>query len=36
MKGEYVGHALPRVDARDKVTGKALYPGDMIWRGHWL
>ncbi len=33
MKGEYVGHALPRVDARDKVTGKALYPGDIDIEG---
>jgi CO/xanthine dehydrogenase Mo-binding subunit len=33
MKGEYVGHPLPRVDARDKVTGRALYPGDMAMDG---
>ncbi|MGC9347353.1 MAG: xanthine dehydrogenase family protein molybdopterin-binding subunit [Anaerolineae bacterium] len=29
MTEDYVGHALPRADARDKVTGKALYPGDI-------
>jgi CO/xanthine dehydrogenase Mo-binding subunit len=33
MQGEYVGRALPRVDARDKVTGKALYPGDIAIEG---
>ncbi len=33
MKGEYVGHALPRVDARDKVTGKAMYAGDFAMEG---
>ena len=33
MKGEYVGHALPRVDARDKVTGKAMYAGDFAMDG---
>ena len=33
MIGEYVGRALPRVDARDKVTGKALYPGDIDMEG---
>jgi CO/xanthine dehydrogenase Mo-binding subunit len=29
MKRDYVGRALPRVDARDKVTGEALYPDDV-------
>jgi CO/xanthine dehydrogenase Mo-binding subunit len=29
MKRDYVGRALPRVDARDKVTGEALYPDDI-------
>jgi CO/xanthine dehydrogenase Mo-binding subunit len=33
MKGEYVGHVLPRVDAREKVTGKALYSGDITMEG---
>ncbi len=33
MKGEYVGRVVPRVDARDKVTGKALYPGDIAMEG---
>lgn len=33
MKGEYVGRAMPRVDARDKVTGKALYSGDIDMEG---
>lgn len=29
MKGKAVGQALPRFDAREKVTGEALYPGDF-------
>jgi CO/xanthine dehydrogenase Mo-binding subunit len=33
MKGEYVGRIMPRVDARDKVTGKALYSGDINIEG---
>ncbi|MDF1515630.1 MAG: molybdopterin-dependent oxidoreductase, partial [Anaerolineae bacterium] len=33
MKGDYVGHALPRVDARQKVTGTALYAGDFDMEG---
>src|SRR5512143_4159242 len=28
-----VGQSLPRVDARDKVTGKALYSGDLSREG---
>ncbi len=29
MKGQTVGQALPRFEAREKVTGEALYPGDL-------
>ena len=29
MKGEYVGRAVTRIDARAKVTGEAQYPGDF-------
>jgi CO/xanthine dehydrogenase Mo-binding subunit len=29
MTESYVGHAMHRADARDKVTGEALYPGDI-------
>lgn len=29
----YVGQSLPRVDARTKVTGEALYPGDFSMPG---
>jgi CO/xanthine dehydrogenase Mo-binding subunit len=25
-----IGHSLPRIDARDKVTGAALYSGDLV------
>ncbi len=28
MKGNYVGHAVNRIDARAKVAGEARYPGD--------
>ncbi len=28
-RGRYVGRALPRFEAPDKVTGEALYPGDI-------
>ena len=35
MRG--VGSSIPRVDARDKVTGEALYPGDIDRPGQlWL
>ncbi len=33
MKGHYVGRALPRFEAREKVTGEALYPGDIDLAG---
>lgn len=33
MKGNYVGQIIPRVDARGKVTGEALYPGDFAMEG---
>lgn len=33
MKGNYVGQIIPRIDARDKVTGEALYPGDFAMEG---
>ena len=29
MKGTFVGRALPRFEAREKVTGEALYPDDI-------
>ena len=29
MKGKAVGQALPRYEARERVTGEALYPGDI-------
>jgi CO/xanthine dehydrogenase Mo-binding subunit len=29
MKGTFVGHALPRFETREKVTGEALYPDDI-------
>ncbi len=29
MKGKYIGRELPRFEAREKVTGEALYPGDL-------
>ncbi|MGC9467854.1 MAG: xanthine dehydrogenase family protein molybdopterin-binding subunit [Anaerolineae bacterium] len=29
MKGRHVGRALPRFEAREKVAGEALYPGDF-------
>ncbi len=25
-----IGHSVPRIDARDKVTGAALYSGDLV------
>ena len=33
MKGDAVGKALPRYEAREKVTGEALYPGDLTRAG---
>lgn len=33
MKAPYIGESLPRYDARDKVTGKALYPADINLEG---
>ncbi len=33
MKGNYVGHPLPRIDAREKVTGEARYPQDLNMEG---
>jgi len=30
MSYSVVGHSLPRVDAREKVSGNALYTGDMV------
>lgn len=33
MKGNYVGHIIPRIDARSKVTGEARYPGDFAMAG---
>ena len=33
MKGNYVGQIIPRIDARSKVTGEALYPGDFEMEG---
>ena len=29
MKGKYIGQPLPRFEARERVTGEALYPGDI-------
>jgi CO/xanthine dehydrogenase Mo-binding subunit len=29
----YVGNSIPRVDAKEKVTGKALFPGDLSMVG---
>ena len=33
MKTKVVGQSLPRIDARDKVTGQAHYPGDFSMPG---
>jgi CO/xanthine dehydrogenase Mo-binding subunit len=33
MKKNTIGHSLPRIDARDKVTGEALYSGDLSMPG---
>jgi CO/xanthine dehydrogenase Mo-binding subunit len=33
MTHSLLGHSLPRVDARAKVTGEALYPGDLVLPG---
>jgi CO/xanthine dehydrogenase Mo-binding subunit len=33
MSSNSVGKSLPRIDALDKVTGKALYSGDLSMRG---
>jgi CO/xanthine dehydrogenase Mo-binding subunit len=33
MKNSSIGHSLPRIDARDKVTGAALYSGDLSMPG---
>ncbi len=33
MKGKAVGRSLPRFDAREKVAGEALYPGDFHQEG---
>ncbi len=33
MKGNYVGQPLPRIDAREKVTGEARYPQDLNMEG---
>jgi CO/xanthine dehydrogenase Mo-binding subunit len=33
MKTKVVGHSLPRIDARDKVAGRARYPGDFSMPG---
>ncbi|MCU0519178.1 MAG: molybdopterin-dependent oxidoreductase [Anaerolineae bacterium] len=33
MKGNAVGRALPRFEAKEKVTGEALYPGDLGYDG---
>ena len=29
MKGKYIGQVVPRFEARERVTGEALYPGDI-------
>ncbi len=35
--GKYIGHSLSRVDARGKVTGQAVYPGDINLPGQvWM
>ncbi len=35
--GKYIGHSLIRVDARGKVTGQAVYPGDINLPGQaWM
>jgi len=33
MKGNYVGRIVPRTDARSKVDGSAMYPGDFTMDG---
>ena len=33
MKKDTIGYSLPRIDARDKVTGEALYSGDLSMPG---
>ncbi|MBN2496451.1 MAG: xanthine dehydrogenase family protein molybdopterin-binding subunit [Deltaproteobacteria bacterium] len=33
MKGDYVGQSLVRLDAEDKVCGRATYPGDFEMEG---
>ncbi len=33
MKGNYVGRIVPRTDARSKVDGSAMYPGDFTMEG---
>jgi CO/xanthine dehydrogenase Mo-binding subunit len=33
MNNSSIGHSLPRIDARDKVTGEALYSGDLVMPG---
>ncbi|MBI4732242.1 MAG: molybdopterin-dependent oxidoreductase [Chloroflexi bacterium] len=33
MNHQSIGQSLPRIDARDKVTGKALYSGDLVRPG---
>ena len=32
-KSGAIGRSVPRVDARDKVTGAAIYPGDVVMEG---
>ena len=33
MNNSSIGHSLPRIDARDKVTGAAVYSGDLVLPG---
>src|SRR5512139_1786910 len=33
MSSNSVGKSLPRIDALDKVTGRALYSGDLVVKG---
>jgi CO/xanthine dehydrogenase Mo-binding subunit len=33
MRGRVIGHSVPRIEVLDKVTGKALYPGDLSMEG---
>ncbi|HET9221366.1 MAG TPA: xanthine dehydrogenase family protein molybdopterin-binding subunit, partial [Roseiflexaceae bacterium] len=37
MSHAVIGRSIPRIDALDKVTGKALYPGDRSYEGQlWM